>query len=129
MSVGNTSYRALRLTATETNMAYRMSDFLRRQRLPFVIGIIVHLNPLHPRPDICDHMTGRYPPTFLFLGWHPLCFCFSTSVLAKKTDFIRILKDGGEFRKITTIPKTATTYIANNLEAVKKTLFYKDNFK
>ena len=43
------SYRnALRLAKNEINMAYRMSDHLRRQQLPFVTGIEVHLSASHP---------------------------------------------------------------------------------
>ena len=46
------SYRnALRLAKNEINMAYRMSDYVRRQELPFVTGIEVHLSASHPRLD------------------------------------------------------------------------------
>src|SRR3972149_4224050 len=37
----------LRLTQTENNMAYRMSDWNRRQQLPFVLGYEVHLSLSH----------------------------------------------------------------------------------
>ena len=49
----NISYQAIRLAATETNMAYRMSDYHRRQKLPFVTGIEVMLSNSHPEFDIC----------------------------------------------------------------------------
>ncbi len=71
---------ALRLAATETNMAYRLADYERRMQLPFVLGIEVHLSNAHPRLDICDDMAGEYPPGFKFTGWHPWCYSDDTEV-------------------------------------------------
>ncbi|MCQ2058681.1 MAG: ADP-ribosyltransferase domain-containing protein [Bacteroidaceae bacterium] len=93
--VFRSSYKnARRLAATETNIAYRTSDFERWQQLDFVVGIEIHLSNNHtlinskgiPEPftDICDKLQGRYPKTFKFTGWHPHCRCFATSIL--KTD-------------------------------------------
>ncbi|MFA5849951.1 MAG: hypothetical protein WC833_08710 [Bacteroidales bacterium] len=94
------SYKnAMRLTRTETNMAYRSSDHERWKQLDFVLGIDVNLSGNHPVSDICDHLKGRYPKQFKFAGWHPHCRCNCTPVLASQDDFIaqqqRIL-DGDE---------------------------------
>ena len=88
--VYRSSYKnARRLAATESNIAYRTSDYLRWQDLDFVVGIEIHLSNNHtlngkPFKDICDQLKGRYPKTFKWTGWHPLCRCYATTV--QKTD-------------------------------------------
>lgn len=86
----HSSYRnALRYTRTSTNMAYRTSDYERYQRFDFVVGIEVHLSNNHNCKgvpdgdfhDICDELQGRYPKDFKFVGWHPHCRCYVTSIL------------------------------------------------
>jgi len=112
--VYRSSYKnAMRLTRTEINMAYHFSDFYRRQNLPFVYGIEVHLSAAHPRPDICDEMQGRYPPGFLFMGWHPQCICYSTSILPETDKFINYMKTGqlDQRRFLSAIPPRADRYL------------------
>lgn len=88
--VYRSSYKnARRLAATETNIAYRTSDYLRWQQLEFVVGIEIKLSNNHtlngvPLTDICDTLAGRYPKDFKFTGWHPHCRCHVVTVL--KTD-------------------------------------------
>lgn len=85
---------ARRLAATEINMAYRTSDDTRRQQLDFVVGIEVHLSNNHnckgiPEgefSDICDKLQGKYPKTFKFVGWHPHCRCYATSILKTREE-------------------------------------------
>lgn len=90
--VYRSSYKnARRLAATESNIAYRTSDYLRWQRLDFVVGIEIHLSNNHtlngkPFHDICDELAGRYPKDFKFTGWHPLCRCFATTVLKSEEE-------------------------------------------
>lgn len=81
--VYRSSYKnARRLTATETNMAYRMADYERWQQLDFVVGIEVRLSPNnHPVTDICDDLKGKYPKDFKFTGWHPHCRCHAVTIL------------------------------------------------
>ena len=85
--VYRSSYKnARRLTATETNIAYRTADYVRHQQLDFVVGIEVHLSGNHtlngkPFEDICDELEGKYPKDFKFTGWHPLCRCYTTTIL------------------------------------------------
>lgn len=89
--VYRSSYKnALRLTATETNMAYRKADNLRWSQINFVIG--QHIEPSrtnHPVVDICDELQGDYPKDFDFTGWHPFCKCFATPKLASKEEFLK----------------------------------------
>lgn len=86
--VYRSSYKnALRLTATETNIAYRTADYERIQGLDFVRGIEVCLSQNHtlngkPFHCICDEFAGRYPKDFKFVGWHPLCRCYVKTILA-----------------------------------------------
>ena len=73
---------ARRMAATEINMAYRTSDYMRVQQMDFVVGIEVHLSGNHNCKgippgqffDICDELQGKYPKTFKFVGWHPHCY-------------------------------------------------------
>lgn len=81
--VYRSSYKnAMRLTRTETNMAYRAANHTRMQQLDFVVGIEVRLtnNPAHIY-DICDELKGRYPKDFKFVGWHPHCMCHAITIL------------------------------------------------
>lgn len=90
--VYRSSYKnARRLTATETNMAYRSADFEHRQALDFIVGIKIQLSNNHtlngePFVDICDHLMGEYPKDFKFVGWHPLCRCIVTNILKTKDE-------------------------------------------
>lgn len=97
--VYRSSYKnAMRLTRTETNMAYRAADQDRWQRMDFVVGYRVCLSNNHPAPDICDDLSaprddrksdrGVYPKDFVFKGWHPQCRCYVIPILASDDDFI-----------------------------------------
>lgn len=85
--VYRSSYKnALRLTATETNMAYRSADHAQEQQMPFVLGIEIHTSDNHPVEDICDELKGVYPKEFKFTGWHPFCRCFVTTKLPSREE-------------------------------------------
>lgn len=97
--VYRSSYKnAMRLTRTETNMAYRAADQDRWQRMDFVIGYRVCLSNNHPAPDICNDLSaprddrksdrGVYPKDFVFKGWHPQCRCYVIPILASDDEFI-----------------------------------------
>ena len=114
--VYRSSYKnALRLTATEGNMAYRTSDYERWQQLPFVTGIEIQTSNNHPDPDICDDLAGVYPKNFKFVGWHPHCRCFATPKMASVEDFEKYLRDD-----------EAEEYVPKEGEVIKDT---PDNFK
>ena len=77
------SYKnAMRLTRTETNMAYRAADCDRWSRIPFVVGMEVKRSN-HPFGcEVCEALKGKYPKDFVFTGWHPQCRCYIVPVLA-----------------------------------------------
>lgn len=84
------SYKnAMRLTRTETNMAYRTADSDRWNRMNFVIGIEVKTSNHHDADDICDDLAGRYPKDFVFMGWHPQCRCYAVPILADLDDMLK----------------------------------------
>jgi hypothetical protein len=133
--VYRSSYKnALRVAASETNMAYRYSDSYRRRKLPFVNGVRVHLSDAHPRLDICDSMQGDYPVGFLFGGWHPSCLCYSTSILTTKEEFVHYIKTRhiDQRKYIRSIPQKAQRYIQKHGPQMQKwnsqPYFLADNF-
>lgn len=84
--VGTGVYRssrqnALRLTITETNMAYNFANCERWSSEPYVLGIRIRLSGNHPEEDICDELAGDYPKDFMWRGWHPRCRCSMSSIL------------------------------------------------
>lgn len=97
--VYRSSYKnAMRLTRTETNMAYRAADQDRWKRMDFVVGYRVCLSNNHPAPDICNDLSaprddrksdrGVYPKDFVFKGWHPQCRCYVIPILASDDEFV-----------------------------------------
>ena len=129
------SYKnALRLAKNEINTAYRMSDYIRRQELPFITGIKVHLSASHPRLDMCDDLNGVYPKGFIFGGWHVGCLCYTTSLLLNKKDSLNFMKTGKIPRSkyVARIPEKATDWIAENAKTIAeykhKPFWIVDNF-
>lgn len=101
--VYRSSYKnAMRLTRTETNMAYRSAEQDRWERMDFVVGYRVKRSNNHPAHDICDDLSaannddtstkGVYPKDFVFKGWHPQCRCFVVPILAEQDEFIEMQK-------------------------------------
>ena len=129
------SYKnALRLAKNEVNMAYRMSDYTRRQQLPFVTGIEVHLSASHPRLDMCDDLVGKYPKGFIFMTWHVGCLCYTTSIMLNEKDSLKFMKTGkiAKSNYINKIPKKATNWVKANSSKIagykNKPYWITDNF-
>lgn len=142
--VYRSSYKnALRLTATETNMAYRKADSERWQQIPFVLGIEIHVSKTnHPVEDICDELDGDYPKDFVFTGWHPFCKCFATSKLPTPEQFMeyqQAILDGKDVTdwnwegEVKDVPENFKDWVQDNEERISnaKSLpyFMKDNEK
>lgn len=142
--VYRSSYKnALRLTATETNMAYRKSDSERWKQIPFVIGIRISVSHnSHPVADICDELQGEYPKDFVWVGWHPFCKCASVAIRAKESEFLdyqsRLLngEDVSKYKFSGTIEDTPDNFNnwvndnADRIKAAKKQpYFIRDNRK
>ena len=129
--VYRSSYKnALRLTATEINMAYRKADWERWQKIPFVIGQDIKVaHKGHTIVDICDELQGYYPKEFLWLGWHPFCKCDSVPIQAKEEEFLdyqqRILAgedvSGYKFSgTVEEVPDNFKGWVKSNSERIKK---------
>lgn len=140
--VYRSSYKnARRLTATETNIAYRTADYERWQQLDFVVGIEIKLSNNHPEPDICDDLKGRYPKDFKFTGWHPHCRCHVETVLKTPDELIadnRRIMEGGKptetsVNTVADVPQAFTDWVEANRERMTaaKSLpyFIRDNSK
>ena len=118
---------ARRLAATETNIAYRSSDYERVQQLDFIVGIEVHLSNNHtvngkPLTDICDELQGKYPKDFKFTGWHPQCRCFTTNILKDEDEFINDLLNETNTEsenEVTDVPDNFKKWVAENKGRIK----------
>lgn len=142
--VYRSSYKnALRMTATENNIAYRTADHNRWQALPFVIGIEIHISNNHPTEDICDLFDGkRFPKDFKFTGWHPWCRCYAVSVLASQEEmdaYTTAIMNGEDVShwkftgQVEKMPKEFTKWMKDNQARIENATsmpyFIKDNFK
>jgi hypothetical protein len=107
---------ALRLTRTETNMAYRYSDQVRWRQTDFITGYEVKLSAAHDIYDICDSMIGQYPKNFTFYGWHPNCYDQETEVLTANRgwQFFKDVKTGEQILSLNTETRDIETATCTN---------------
>jgi len=114
--VYRSSYQnALRMTRTETNMAYYLSDHERWKKLDFVVGKEVQRSAGGVPCGLCDGMVGKYPKSFVFATWHPNCWCRCVPVLASQDVFVEnLLNDTPPTGHIKAIPLRAQTYVAKH---------------
>lgn len=126
--VYRSSYKnARRLAATETNIAYRTSDFMRWQELDFVVGIYIEPSDTNHEPDICDDLKGKYPKNFKWTGWHPHCRCHAITLLKTHKEMAednrRIMKGeeptSESVNTVSDVPKNFTQWIDDNRERAK----------
>lgn len=124
---------AVRLTATETNMGYRMSDAERWSQLDFVLGFEVRRSPNAHKCDVCDPLVGKYPKGFIFSGWHPFCVCMGIPILMDHDDFADYLitDEVPKQKFIQSIPTNAQKWMDGFMKNNPKNppLFYKLNKK
>lgn len=134
---------ALRLAMTETNIAYRTTDYENTQQFDFVVGIKVVLSNNHTLNgeefhDICDRLAGEYPKTFKFTGWHPRCRCHTETILMTLDEFAENEKrrENGQSlikskKEVTDVPDEFKNWVKENAERLKnaKSLpyFVRDN--
>lgn len=84
---------ALRLARTEINKAYRTAENLRWQQFPFVTGFeIKNSNRVYTVCELCKEKAGKYPKTFMFVGWHPNCLCYCIPILMPQDEFFKALR-------------------------------------
>jgi len=138
--VYRSSYKnAMRLTRTETNMSYHLSDHERWKQLDFVVGVQVTLSAEHPFPDICNDLQGKYPKEFVFCGWHPHCMCHAGPILATDEEMakqqVSLLKgEDNNFtseNEVSDLPDDFTNWLDDNKDRIEKAkslpYFIKDN--
>ena len=139
---------ARRLAVTETNIAYRTSDYMRQQQLDFIVGIRIVLSNNHNCKgvpagmffDICDSLQGNYPKDFKFTGWHPHCRCHVETILKTpeelEKDTERILAGrqttNTSKNKIKDVPKAFKEWVKDNEDRIlaagdKLPYFLRDN--
>ena len=130
---------AKRLAATEINMAYRTSDYMRIQQLDFVVGIEVHLSnnhtckgadgKPHPFTDICDELQGKYPKGFKFTGWHPFCRCYATTILKSREEMREGVKNSAN--EVKDVPQGFKDWVEENSDKIARArqlpYFLRDN--
>lgn len=116
---------AMRVTRTETNMAYRRADHERWKQMSFVRGIRIELSNQHPDFDICDAMQGDYPKDFYFGGWHPHCFCYAIPLLVGEDEMKKVSEEflkGNVYtprgRQITSTPQNFKDWVSNNSQRI-----------
>lgn len=141
--VYRSSYKnAMRLTRTETNMAYRAADHERIQQLDFVVGIEVRLtnNPGHVY-DICDELKGKYPKDFKFTGWHPHCMCHTVTILKTPDELQQDVEkieegkptDTTSQNQVKDLPQNFKDWAEQNKDRIaaakSQPYFIRDNFK
>lgn len=142
--VGRGVYRsarqnALRMAATEVNMAYQYAENMRYQKEPFVLGYRINLSTNHtckdkdgvPRPfhDMCDELEGDYPKWFLWRSWHPRCRCYMTAIRCSKEEMRKIAKlPQDEYERyvspnaIRNMPDCYNQYIENNRDRIEASI-------
>lgn len=150
--VYRSSYKnALRLAATETNIAYRSADHEAWNQMPFVIGIKIQLSSIHAvsnvqgkkyperYADMCDELVGIYPKGFKFVGFHPWCRCVAIAILAPREEmrkYTRLSYDDQEtyhFKgEIQEMPRQFDAWIKANEDRIANAkqlpYFIRDNY-
>ena len=137
------SYKnAMRLTRTETNMAYRASDYERWQQMDFVVGVEVQRSKHSSFVcSTCESLAGIYPKEYKFVGWHPQCLCYITPVLATQEEMLalqRQILDGDDISNFTSknqvndVPSSYKNWIKDNTDRINSAknipYFIKDNY-
>lgn len=137
----SSTMNAMRVTRTETNMAYRMADHDRWQRLDFVLGQRIKTSKNHKDEDICDELAGDYPKDFTFTGWHPQCMCYCTPIMLEPKEVFRMSREKLEGKPIkpsrgpvTEYPEGFRKWVSDNSEYIarkraegKEPYFIRDN--
>jgi hypothetical protein len=117
------SYKnAMRLTRTETAMAYRKAEHLRWQSLDFILGYEVKRSHKMFPCYLCDSLQGKYPKDFVFTGWHPQCMCYTVPILMNYNDFWDTMDSDGidKSKYISNTPSGFNKWVSNNHERIEK---------
>lgn len=108
---------AMRVTRTETNMAYKRSDQQRWQQFDFILGYHVepcaNHEPEDCEPDICEFLQGDYPKDFIFEGWHPCCKCVCTPIMMDEDEMLEMFDAQAQGKEYTPKGRQITDYPDN----------------
>lgn len=109
---------AQRLARTEINMAYRTAEQKRWEQFDFVVGYEVKTtqNGKHVT-DMCDDLAGKYPKTFVFKGWHPMCMCYCIPILKTEDEFWAD-DDVKSVNEVTDVPQNFRDWIRDNEDRI-----------
>lgn len=121
--VYRSSYKnALRLTRTETNMAYRTADHERWKQMDFIVGIEVIRSNNPYGCDICGSLAGKYPKDFKFIGWHPNCRCRAIPLFSTEDEFDDYLDTGKINSKqvVNRVPQGFESWVKGHSEDIKR---------
>lgn len=123
--VYRSSYKnAERLARTEINMAYRLADHLRFQKMDFVVGFEVRLSNRGDSCPTCVALAGKYPKSYVFRSNHPNCRCFVVSILSTEDEFFDSLDDNYVYKESQNAIKEPhdgfTNWIGENYDRIKK---------
>lgn len=112
---------AQRLARTEINMSYRTAEQERWRQFDFVVGYEVKTtqNGRHVE-DICDCLAGKYRKDFKFLGWHPMCMCYSIPILKTEDEFFDDDEDAPSVNEVDDVPQGFKDWIRDNEERIDK---------
>lgn len=112
---------AQRLARTEINMAYRKAEQERWKSFDFVVGYEVKItqNGKHVE-DICDCLKGKYRKDFKFMGWHPMCMCYTIPILKTEDEFFDDDDDAKSVNEVEDVPQGFVDWIKDNKERIDK---------
>lgn len=111
------------MEADNINNIYRKRDAVRWQSQGFTVGVEIHRSKsADVKCEVCKHMNGIYPKSFIFQGWHEKCICFITPVMLEGEEFTKYLLTGEvpQNRIIRHPPDKVIAYIKANYENLKQ---------
>lgn len=112
---------AQRLARTEINMAYRKAEQERWKSFDFVVGYEVKVTKSEKHvEDICDCLKGKYRKDFKFMGWHPMCMCYTIPILKTEDEFFDDDEDAKSVNEVEDVPQGFKDWIKDNEERIDK---------
>lgn len=111
---------AMRLTRTETNMAYRTAEQERWQQLDFVVGYEVKRSGTGYPCELCDSLKGKYPKSFKWATWHPNCRCYAVPILKTEDELFDDDPTAPSVNEVTDLPEGFRLWLKTNKERVQQ---------
>lgn len=86
-------FKKLKIIPDSINRGHHNTDIERWQRLDFVLGYeIKRSNNSDKECEMCSKLTGKYPKSYMWTGWHDGCKCYITPIMLPKDAFIECQK-------------------------------------